>query len=75
MTKIDPALERQLKRQALQLAAQLPDDPDLAAQVLAYAHELIEDFVRVRPKARTRRGPVTATGGPLRLVSFGDGDA
>lgn len=40
------ALDRQLKRQALQLAAMLPDDPDDAVKVLTLAYELIEHFVR-----------------------------
>jgi len=61
----EDALERQLKRQALQLASMLPDDPNAAVKVLGYAYELIEDFVRPsRPALNTK-----STGGPLRLVA------
>lgn len=70
MADRDAALERQLKRQALQLAAMLPDDPDAAVQVLGYAFELIEDFVRPTTSTLKPRS-ATSTGGPLRLVVSG----
>lgn len=35
-----------LKRQAVQIAAQLPDDPEQAIQVLGYAKEIVEKFLR-----------------------------
>lgn len=60
----DDAIDRQLRRQALQLASMLPDDPNAAVKVLGYAYELIEDFVRPRDKPTSSR----STGGPLRLV-------
>lgn len=60
----DDVLDRQLRRQALQLASMLPDDPNAAVKVLGYAYELIEDFIRPRDKAISSR----STGGPLRLV-------
>lgn len=60
----DDAIDRQLRRQALQLASMLPDDPNAAVKVLGYAYELIEDFVRPKDKPASSR----STGGPLRLV-------
>jgi uncharacterized radical SAM superfamily protein len=34
------------RRQALQIAAMLPDDPNDALQVLSYARELVEKFLQ-----------------------------
>lgn len=34
------------KRHAIQIAAQLPEDPDDALSVLGYARDLVEDFLR-----------------------------
>lgn len=34
------------RRLAIQIAAQLPDEPDDALEVLAYAEELVERFIR-----------------------------
>lgn len=65
VTGNEEALERQLKRQALQLASMLPDDPNAAVKVLGYAYELIEDFVRPSRPALNAK----STGGPLRLVA------
>lgn len=45
--------EAQLKRMAIQLAAQLPEDPNEARQVLEYVRVLIEEFLA----ADIRQGP------------------
>lgn len=34
------------RRQGLQIAAMLPDDPNDALQVLEYARELVEDYLQ-----------------------------
>ena len=65
VTEKERAFERQLKRQALQLASMLPDDPNAAVKVLGYAYDLIEGFIRPNQRIIDPR----STGGPLRLVS------
>jgi hypothetical protein len=47
------------KRHALQLAAQLPDDPDDALLVLQYARQLVEGFLVER---HTQEGTVVRFG-------------
>ena len=47
------------KRHAMQLAAQLPDDPDDALLVLQYARQLVEEFLVER---RTQEGTVVRFG-------------
>ena len=39
-----------LKRMAIQLAAQLPEDPTEARQVLEYVRVLIDDFLAAEPR-------------------------
>jgi hypothetical protein len=49
--------ERWKRRQAVQLAAQLPDDPADAIEVLRYAQEFVETFLADggKPEGRTVR--------------------
>lgn len=49
MTKID------IKRLAMQIVSQLPDEPDDALLVLKYAHDLVQDFLGLWD-ARRRKG-------------------
>jgi hypothetical protein len=44
--------DRWLKRQAIQIAAQLPDGRDDALEILKYASELITDFLEVEQSVR-----------------------
>ncbi len=41
----NPTHERWLKMQAVQIVAQLPDDPQDAMRILDLAKELVEDFL------------------------------
>jgi hypothetical protein len=45
------ALDRDLRRQATQVAMQLPEDRDQALSILAYARELV-DWLNTEPQAR-----------------------
>jgi hypothetical protein len=44
MGQVGP-IERALKRQAMNLVVQLPEDPDEALRILDYARELIAEWV------------------------------
>lgn len=46
--------ERWLKREAIQLVAQLPDDQTQALKVLEYARQLVVEFLAERPHAGAR---------------------
>ena len=37
-----------LRHRAVQIAAELPSDPELACQVLKYAQEVVDNFMRPR---------------------------
>ena len=41
-----------LRRLAVQITAQLPDNPDAAVVVLGYAREIVDNFLRPRPVER-----------------------
>ena len=56
--------ERWCKRQAINIAAQLPDDPEDAKRVLHYAGELVGSFLIGEPRVVTPPRPVA-----LRLVT------
>jgi hypothetical protein len=48
-------LDANLRQQAIQIAAQLPEDVERAKQVLRYAEQLVTDFLAVvRQKEQTR---------------------
>ena len=49
--KPNPAEEMWLKRQAIQIAAQLPEDQAKALAVLEYARKLVIDFMLPTPGA------------------------
>lgn len=51
--------EAHLKRMAIQLAAQLPEDPNDARQVLEYVRVLIEDFLAAEVRLGPNLSPVS----------------
>lgn len=44
--------DKWLRRQAIQIASQLPDDTSDAVSVLKYAHDIVERFLEEEPKQR-----------------------
>lgn len=52
------ASEAWLKRQALNIVAQLPEEPEDALAVLAYAVELVSGFMKPRKVPEKRQGAV-----------------
>jgi hypothetical protein len=48
--------ERGLKREAIQIVAQLPDDQTQALKVLEYAGQLVTGFLSERPHVGGRQG-------------------
>lgn len=56
--------EMQLRRLALLLMAQIPDDPEDALKVLAYASELVSGFMVRGPEVEPKRNRLHS----LRLV-------
>lgn len=59
--------ERWCKKQAINIAALLPDDPDEAKRVLQYAQELVGSFLIGEPPIVKPARPVA-----LKLVSSSD---
>jgi hypothetical protein len=52
---MNEGLDANLRQQAIQIAAQLPDDVERAIQVLRYAEQLVTDLHAVaKQKERTR---------------------
>lgn len=44
--------DKWLRRQAVQIASQLPEDPSDAINVLRYAHDIVERFLDGAPKSQ-----------------------
>ena len=52
-----------IRRLAVQIAAQLPENPDDAGQVLRFAQEIVETYMRDRaPQAQARVLPFASPG-------------
>ena len=63
-----------LRHRAVQIAAELPSDPELACRVLKYAQEVVDNFLRPRlpPDAKILVHPALAASSPNFLASATD---
>lgn len=61
---VDPDAELRLKRLALQISVQLPEDTDDALRVLELARSLVTDFLMNEPATEGRKATVV----PLTLI-------